>query len=140
MLFNLISSFIILVILAWVGVPSTPPVVGSVEPQTAVSAGVWEESTGSQLGLREGDRIQTIGGQEVYEFTDITLKLLDHGTGPLKVTVLRDGETVTLPTEGEVLPVYDHTYGFRTLGTLRLVERSPALLAAAMAKSLLEQS
>lgn len=125
-LFNLISSFLILLVLAWVGAPSMPPIVGGIQEETPVAAGTFETSTAVQLGLRPGDIIREIDGNRTNEYEDVVLRMVDRGNEPIEIVIERDGELLTLPGPGAeaVVPVYDQLNGRRTLGIEAAIGRT----------------
>lgn len=49
-----------------------------------------------QTGLRTGDQILKINGSRVYTATDVGFLLVDAGTKPVQMAVMRNGEKVTL--------------------------------------------
>lgn len=49
-----------------------------------------------QCGLMAGDKIIAIDGKKVHVFYDMSYKISRYGTKPIDVTVIRDGEKVTL--------------------------------------------
>ena len=61
--------------------------------------GIYVDSLGTDLGLREGDRIVSIGGQSMSEFSPGILRtdiVLDNAR---EIVVLRNGQQVTIPVD-----------------------------------------
>ncbi|MCX8038954.1 MAG: site-2 protease family protein [Planctomycetota bacterium] len=117
-LFNLVSSYLILLgLVAW-GMPVFHPVVGDVEPTVVDERGLRVESPASKLGLARGDRILAIDGERVRSFDDVMTSVVFAGGRPLTVTVERAGQLLTLPAPGapEVMPVFDGRFGRPSLG------------------------
>jgi RIP metalloprotease RseP len=115
-LFNLVSSWIILVIIALYGVPLLPPVAGGVEPIVITQRdGVDVEVPGpaAQAGLRQGDRVVAVNGARTYNFEDVLNTVITGGSAPLVLTVERGGQRLDLPP---LTPVYASGLGRPTLG------------------------
>jgi membrane-associated protease RseP (regulator of RpoE activity) len=110
-LFNLLSSWLILLGLAFWGMPQIRPVVGEVESTVA-----GRPSPAAALGLRAGDEITAVNGESVRSFEDVMMSTVFAGGRPVTVQVLRDGRALALPASGPVLPVYDPAVGRPTLG------------------------
>ncbi|MFM2090314.1 MAG: Regulator of sigma-E protease RseP [Planctomycetota bacterium] len=110
-LFNLLSSWLILLGLAFWGMPLMRPVVGEVESTVA-----GQRSPATALGLRAGDEITAINGGSVRSFEDVMMSTVFAGGRPVTVDVVRDGRPLSLPASGSVLPVYDPALGRSTLG------------------------
>ncbi|MFM2091556.1 MAG: Regulator of sigma-E protease RseP, partial [Planctomycetota bacterium] len=110
-LFNLLSSWLILLGLAFWGMPLIRPVVGEVQPSVA-----GRPSPAAALGLRAGDEITAVNGESVRSFEDLMMSTVFAGGRPVTVQVLRDGRVLALPASGSVLPVYDPSAGRPTLG------------------------
>ncbi len=119
-LFNLISSYIILLTLALTGMPVFPPAVGSVQPQLRAQDGTKDFSPADRLGLRQGDRILTMNGTTVRSFEDIITETIIESQHPVIMTVARRGEPapLTLPpgARDEVKPIYSQITGHAELG------------------------
>ena len=121
-LFNLISSYIILLGLAWWGKPTIEPVVGHVEAEIIDEQGHPQPSPAVRLGLRQGDRILTLNGDRIREFDNLFMGIVASGTEPLVLTVQRrdaqgQSQTLRLPTEGPGIPAApDFREGRLTLG------------------------
>ena len=116
-LFNLISSYLILLFLAWYGMPMIPPQVGAVQSTLQTLEGDLVDSPASQLGLRSGDTIISYNGQSVRSFSDLSASGLLGGDEPVQLEIRRDGEVLTLPPAGtEIRPHYDSRIGGSILG------------------------
>lgn len=121
--FNLVSSWLLLLCLAWYGMPALPPVVGEVafemadpeHPERLVP------SPAARLGLRIGDRIESINGRRTYSYEDDVLHAIaGAGREPLRIEVLRDGQRLTLAGDREGKPVTalsSREYGIPMLGS-----------------------
>lgn len=119
-LFNLISSYAILLgLVAW-GMPVTHPVVGDVRPQVVDHRGLGIESPAARLGLQRGDRLVAVDGEQVRSFDDVMTAVIFAGGRPLQVEVERgpDRQHLTLPAAGAppVEPVFDGRFGRPSLG------------------------
>jgi len=67
---------------------------------------VMPDSPAARAGIRPGDRITAIDGQPVKAFDDLR-DLIAEKDGPLRVTVLRDGESITLTMVPQVIEESD---------------------------------
>ena len=85
-LMNLVLGFVILIILT-----SASKLV----PTTTV-AKFDETSLSAQSGLQVGDEVLSINGRRIYIANDIDFELMRDKDGYVDMTVLRDGEKVTL--------------------------------------------
>jgi regulator of sigma E protease len=123
-MFNLISSYVILLALAFYGMPLMPPIVGEVDDQILtrdrVSDAVVERpSPGRELGLQQGDYIESINGEIMHSFDDVMYAVMTQGNRPISMSVRRRGrnDPITLPEQGQtVTPVYDVENGRPSLG------------------------
>ena len=121
-LFNLVSSYIILLGLAWHGMPVIEPVVGDVAPEIEDVRGKPRPSPAVQLGLHRGDRILTFNGRKLRSFDDLSMAVVTAGREPVTLTVARrdaDGvrSELDLPSGGqEVLVTPDYASGRPSLG------------------------
>ena len=130
-LFNFVSSWLILVALAFYGMPHFPPVVGSISPTIVTMVDGERESVPSPavaLGLQRGDRITRINDETIRDLEDILFATLSAGTNPITLEIKRDGETITLPAEGAepVKPIYSVNEGRVSLGIAPSRSRSIA--------------
>ncbi|HEX8643410.1 MAG TPA: RIP metalloprotease RseP [Allosphingosinicella sp.] len=82
----LFAILIFAVLFALMGQPRTPPVVGTVMPQSAAAA----------AGIRTGDRIERIAGREVGRFEDITNIVIIRPEQPLEIELVRGGQALTV--------------------------------------------
>ena len=120
-LFNFVSSWLILVALAFYGMPHFPPVVGAISPTITTMVDGEREAVPSPavaLGLQRGDRITRINDEDIRDLEDILFATLSAGTNPVTVEIQRDGKVITLPSEGAepVKPVYSVNEGRVSLG------------------------
>lgn len=97
-LFNLISSWLLLVALGWYGMPITPPVVAGIAPDMADPLANERRmpSPAVQLGLRLGDEIRSVNGIRTRSFEDVFSAVGLSGGEPVTVVVRRDGQDLTL--------------------------------------------
>ncbi len=56
-----------------------------------------EDSTPSQYGLMENDRITAVDGTAVHTANELVYEVMRKGVEPIDITVRRDGKTVVLP-------------------------------------------
>jgi regulator of sigma E protease len=123
-LFNLASSYIILLGLAWHGMPVIEPVVGDVAPEIEDVRGKPRPSPAVQLGLHRGDRILTFNGKQLRSFDDLSMAVVTAGREPVTLTVARreaDGtrSVLDLPSGGhEVTVTPDYASGRPSLGIM----------------------
>ena len=116
--FNAVSSFIILLCLAWYGMPMMPATVGGVLPDRIDQNNEIHTSPAYDLGLRTGDKILRYNDREPRGLEDIIAFVIEDAKKPIRLEVLRDGQRMVLPREGEepVTPGYDLRQGRSTLG------------------------
>lgn len=87
-LFNFILAFVVFVVLAMIqGIPTDEPKLGKV-----ISAGAAVEA-----GLREGDRVLSIDGEEMGSWKEIVTVIQDNPGKELTFTVDREGKELTIP-------------------------------------------
>lgn len=77
----LLTIVLLTYIIMTVGLPSTEPVVGE----------VMEDTPAFEAGLKTGDRVTWIDGEEMERFNDIPVKLATNLGSPVDITILRDG-------------------------------------------------
>jgi membrane-associated protease RseP (regulator of RpoE activity) len=119
-LFNLISSVLLLLGLAFAGMPVREPVVGEVAQVVQTVDGGTSPSPATQLGLRVGDRIVAMNGTKVRMMDDLQMGALMHSGEPVTFEVIRDGQRLTLPPPGQpaVAIAYDRRVGGGSLGIM----------------------
>lgn len=116
-LFNLISSYLILICIAWHGKTIIEPVVGDVQTVNIDERGRPQPSPALRLGLHRGDRILTINGQQVREFEDVSMTVITSSGEPITMEVQRGAERLRLPPEGAgVLALPNFSQGRLELG------------------------
>ena len=117
-LFNFLSSYLIMVGLAFYGLPVLRPIVGEVQTEITASDGGKRASPAAEMGLRPGDRVLTINGEKVRSFEDLSTGAIVAGRRPIVLTVARPGiaEPITLPAQGTVTAAYDTRLGRPVLG------------------------
>ncbi len=71
-------------------------------PTKNVKYGITVSETGKEMGLRNGDKIISVDGKEVEEFTKIIPTIILNGAKT--VEILRDGQPVTIPVKSEIIP------------------------------------
>ena len=115
--FNLVSSWIIFVALAWIGSPVMPPVIGHIEQQVVDQNGEPQIAPAYRLGLLAGDRILSINGHEVRTFIDVATYIAAHGTDTLSLSIERRGQQLTLDGNGTpVTPIFSRDRGTPSIG------------------------
>ena len=95
-------------------VPQNTPVLGQ----------IVEGYPAAQSGLKEGDRVLSINGQPVSQWTDIRTRLADAGTNPVPFEIQRNKEKLTL----SVTPVLNPETGKPFIGvvsSLKKVQLTP---------------
>ena len=112
-LFNFLSSYVLLIALAFWGYPVLRPVVGEVAETITTAKAQVVPSPAATAGLRVGDEITALDGEKVRSFEDLAASTIAAGNRPVTITVRRGSETVTL---GPVAPVYDQVSGRPSLG------------------------
>ena len=90
-------------------VPQNTPVLGQ----------IVEGYPAAQSGLKEGDRVLSINGQPVSQWTDIRTRLADSGTKPVPFEIQRDKEMLTVT----VTPVLNPETGKPFIGVVSSLKR-----------------
>ncbi len=116
--FNLVSSWLILICLAWYGMPLTRPMVGDVihEFSDPDHPEVRIQTPAHQLGLRIGDVIEEINGERTLSYDDIFTGVAKAGDQPLRLVVRRKDERLVLGEGRDIRPVRDPARGVPSLG------------------------
>jgi len=117
-LFNFLSSYLILIVLAFHGMPVVRPQVGEFAQQITDRTKQVIDSPAYRLGLKQGDHISEIYGETVRSFDDISSATIFHSREPLQVTVQRRAEANPrlLPEDHALIfPVYNSGIGFPVL-------------------------
>ena len=117
-LFNFLSSYALMLCLAFYGLPVLRPVVGEVQPEIIGFDGKAHVSPAAEMGLRPGDRVLTLNGEQVRSFEDLASGAIVAGRRPVVLTVQRAGiaDPLTLPVNGTVSAIYDGRLGRPVLG------------------------
>lgn len=107
---NFILAIVILAaVFMAVGRPFTPAVIGE----------VMEESAAAEAGLEPGDRIVAIDGSEIERFESLREIVMFNPGVPLRLTVERDGQALTLeavPRPSEITDDLGNTHSIGLLG------------------------
>ena len=90
-------------------VPQNTPVLGQ----------IVEGYPAAQSGLKEGDRVLSINGQPVSQWTDIRTRLADSGTKPVPFEIQRDKEMLKVT----VTPVLNPETGKPFIGVVSSLKR-----------------
>jgi regulator of sigma E protease len=104
------------------GMPRTPAIVGQVQPGSVAAA----------IGLQPGDRIGSIGGQEIVTFEDMRRIVSIRPGERVAIAIERDGrqlETEATLGSDEVTDEFGQKYRIGLLGVLggeRVLEKLPA--------------
>ncbi|MGW8264291.1 RIP metalloprotease RseP, partial [Bacillus sp. LR--39] len=94
--------YVILVMLGLMqGVPSDEPVLGK----------LIDNGRAAEAGLQEGDRIQTINGENMRSWTDIVNTVREHPEKELKIVLMRDNVKLTKYVTPEAVKAGDETVG-----------------------------
>lgn len=74
-------------------------------PTENLKYGIYADSTAQQMGLRNGDKILTVGGNKVEKFVDIPIKILLEEDKSLQIEREGSTEILTVPQEaiGEII-------------------------------------
>jgi regulator of sigma E protease len=84
---NFLFAIVVMTVLfSTVGQPFTSPILGQVSPDSAAE----------QAGLKPGDIIQSIDGVSVQRFEDLRQKVMLEAGTPLTLSLLRDGQPMTV--------------------------------------------
>lgn len=99
---NIIAGFLAMIILT-----SMIKLYGTTVNRFYTAEESGSEISSSLTGLREGDTILAVNGKGVTIYDEMSYEIMRHGNNPVTLTVLRDGETLTL--EGVVFPVSEES-------------------------------
>jgi regulator of sigma E protease len=103
---NVIFGLVVFPILFAVGIPSTPPVVGEIEPGSPA----W------MAGVESGTLILEVNGEMIYDLDQVAPEVAYGGTGPVILKVLQPGELE--PVELSILPTFDEVYDIYSIGRI----------------------
>ena len=112
-LFNIVSSYLILLCLAWYGMPVFSPQVSHGYQYIINQDGEEQLSPARKHNLRNGDHILEINGNKVRSFTDLMMYTIADNTEPITLKLKRQGGE---EYQVEMNAVYDRRRGTHTLG------------------------
>jgi membrane-associated protease RseP (regulator of RpoE activity) len=117
-LFNLVSSWLILVALASYGMPLRRPVVGGFDTimPDPEHPGEVLPSPAARLGLKVGDEIRVVNGVRTRSADELMIQVAQNGGVPLRLEVRRDGHDLTLTGDGAVTALRSAQRGAPMLG------------------------
>ncbi len=98
--------FLQALVLIWIVLTFSSVSGGSIEAASSdsrtdeswVVSRVGEGTAADDAGLQDGDRVVDISGNDIATFDDLSAYVVDRPGEPVSLTVLRDGETLTLVT------------------------------------------
>ena len=99
---HFVIAFVLLFVMAaGIGLPHSSLTVGKVIPCVPDGQAVTCEKSdpaapAAQAGLQEGDRIAAFAGEPVDSWEELASAIQSHGPGKSSLTVVRDGERITL--------------------------------------------
>lgn len=96
------------------------PVVGSVAPHSAAAA----------AGIKPGDRIRTIGGEQIASYSDVQSITAINAGHALTIGVLRDGKPLNLTATPRLETITDRFGNTQTVGSLGISPRLAAYVGA----------
>ncbi len=99
---NIIAGFLAMIILT-----SMIKLYGTTVEKFYTAEQSGSEISSSESGLMEGDTIIAVNGNRVSIYDELSYEVMRHGNKPVTLTVLRDGESVTL--EGVVFPTTEES-------------------------------
>ncbi|WP_147532136.1 RIP metalloprotease RseP [Bacillus marasmi] len=111
---NFVLAFFIFLVIAFLqGVPSSEPILGKVTP----------DGTAVKAGLKEGDIVHTIDGDEITSWNDVVETIRKNPNKELEFTIERDGKTQDVSVVPEEKEIEGETIGL--IGVYSPVEKSP---------------
>ncbi|WOF42469.1 RIP metalloprotease RseP [Sphingopyxis indica] len=102
------------------GVPTTPPVIAGVQPQSAAA----------EAGLREGDRIAAIDGRTMETFDDIRIAVAFDLGRPIDLSVERGGEQRTISLRPRIVSETDRFGNTSERAIIGIMPGAPTLTPA----------
>jgi len=102
------------------GVPTTPPVIAGVQPQSAAA----------EAGLREGDRITAIDGRAMETFDDIRIAVAFDLGKPIDLAVERGGEQRTISLRPRIVSETDRFGNTSERAIIGIMPGAPTLTPA----------
>jgi regulator of sigma E protease len=134
-----VLNFLFAIVAYWVmfmvGVPGTRPVVGEVE----------SASIAAEAGLRDGDRILSVGGQPTATWEGVIVAMLDGMLGADRIELRVQDETaaersVTLDTRGRATELTEPGRLFTGLGFEPWTPKLPAVIGEVLAGGAAERA
>ncbi|MBG80036.1 MAG: hypothetical protein CMJ39_04905 [Phycisphaerae bacterium] len=114
---NLIFAAILFVIAFSIGVRFEAPVIGTVVPGMPASLAAGTGDAEGLVGLRDGDRIVTLGQDPVETFIDAQIGVaMARPDEPLEIQVVREGSDA--PLTFEMMPEKSEASGLLSVGIL----------------------
>ncbi|MCH2151982.1 MAG: site-2 protease family protein [Phycisphaerales bacterium] len=114
---NLIFAAILFVIAFSIGVRFEAPVIGTVVPGMPASLATGTGDAEGLVGLRDGDRIVTLGQDPVETFIDAQIGVaMARPDEPLEIQVVREGSDT--PLTFEMMPEKSEASGLLSVGIL----------------------
>jgi regulator of sigma E protease len=106
---NFIFAIVVLAgLFATVGQPFTPPDVGQVQPNSAAEKG----------GIKPGDAIVQIDGQNIERFEDVQQAVRLNAGAAMQIVVRRDGQEMTLSVTPQMQEMTDRFGNVHRMGLL----------------------
>lgn len=102
------------------GVPTTPPVIAGVQPQSAAA----------EAGLREGDRITAIDGRTMETFDDIRIAVAFDLGKPIDLSIERGGEQRTISLRPRIVSETDRFGNTSERAIIGIMPGAPTLTSA----------
>ncbi len=115
-----IMNFLLAILILW-GVTFAVGTM-TVSPQAVVGS-VIENSAASQADMQEGDRIVSIGGTAITQWSDISQAVAEHSRSVVTVVVERDGKELSL----DMIPQVDSQSQRATLGIMPVITKQSHL-------------
>ncbi|MFT7668318.1 MAG: regulator of sigma E protease [Planctomycetota bacterium] len=132
---NVIFGLVVFPILFYVGIPSTPPIVGAVAPGSAA----W------MAGLQPGTKILDVNGESIYDLDQVAPEVAFGGTENVALRIIPPGESQ--PVVMNMAPTFDDFFGIYSIGRmapeleeglpLTVIAESPAARAGLQSGDLL---
>jgi len=128
---NYVFAVVVLTLLfAIAGQPSTPAILGAVEPGSAAA----------QAGLQPGDKILRIGGQRIERFEEIRQVVAMHPGEKLAAEIERNGQPMTVTVTPRAVELTDKRGNVQVIGQISVLPVSPPILGSVEAGSAADQA